>query len=123
MRMNDPQTVEDRFFAALRAGDADALAELLVDDFLIVDVMSGNVVDRDVFVNAIAAHRLSFEQIEVLERSERRFGDAAIIIGRTKMRGRFEESPFGAMSRYTHVFIRDGERWWLVSAQGTPTVP
>src|SRR5919198_6057899 len=60
-------------------------------------------------------------RLEPLERSERRFGNAAVIIGRTRMSGRFDATPFTTVSRYTHVFVRDAERWRLASAQGTPT--
>ena len=47
------------FFAALIAGDAAALAGMLVDDFVIVDVMSGNEAGRELFAGAVEGNQLS----------------------------------------------------------------
>jgi ketosteroid isomerase-like protein len=119
---SDAELAEDRFFAALLAGDADELEELLSDDFLIVDVMSGSVAGRAPFIAALRDGSLKFDRITLVERGTRRHGDTAIIVGRTDMAGSFGEASFAATSRYTHVLLREGTgRWRLVSAQGTRT--
>lgn len=57
------------------------------------------------------------------ERRVRRYDGTAVVVGRTRMRGAFMAEPFVISSRYTHVFVRDGDRAWrLVSAQGTRIV-
>jgi hypothetical protein len=43
-----------------------------------------------------------------------------VVIGRTEMRMRFERTAFTTKSRYTHVYVEEGGRWRMVSAQGTP---
>ena len=116
----EPELADDAFFAALLAGDTRALAEVLADDFLIVDVMSGNVSDRKAFLGPLGDGRLRFQSIDLIERQTRRYGDAAVIVGRTEMRGSFGGQEFGAASRYTHVLIRADGAWRLASAQGTP---
>jgi len=119
--MQTPEHAEDTFFAALVEGDADRLDELLADDFVIVDVMSGSAVDRPSFIAAVRDRIVTFGGIDVAERATRLYRNAAIIVGRTAMRGEFGEAAFSLASRYTHVFVRDGdERWLLASAQGTP---
>jgi ketosteroid isomerase-like protein len=121
--MSTPERTEDAFFAALVDGDAGSLEELLTDDFVIVDVMSGSVFDRSSFVAAVGQGAVTFAEIDVVERSSRQYADAAIVIGRTAMRGAVGDEPteFGLASRYTHVFVRGGDdRWRLASAQGTP---
>jgi hypothetical protein len=35
------------------------------------------------------------------------------------MRGRYQQQTWSAHSRYTHVYVRRKDRWYLASAQGT----
>jgi ketosteroid isomerase-like protein len=114
------ERAEDRYFDALLAGAAETLEELLADDFLIVDVMSGAVTDRAAFIGALRDGLLEFERVKLVERVTRRHGDTAIIVGRTEMAGSSGAATFTAASRYTHVFARTGDgHWRLVTAQGT----
>jgi ketosteroid isomerase-like protein len=88
---------------------------------VVVSVMSGAAVGREAFVAAVADRVVSFSDIEIAERTTRRYADAAIIVGRTAMVGTFADTAFSLPSRYTHVFLRDGDdSWLLASAQGTP---
>ena len=54
-----------------------------------------------------------------MESQVRLYGITAVITGRTQMSGRFGETHFTAISRYTHVFVKEQSQWRLVSAQGT----
>jgi len=113
---------EDRFFEALSRRDRDALERVLAEDFLMIDVLTGSEVPRDVFVDLVGSQQLIFDSIERHETRVRVHGDAAIVTGRTLMSGRYAAQAFQIRSRYTHVHIRDREGWRLVSAQGTPVV-
>jgi ketosteroid isomerase-like protein len=114
------ERAEDRFFDALAAGDVARIENLLHEDFLIVDVMSGGVADRASFLAALRDQLVAFDRVQLVERAGRRYGDSAVIVGRTEMSGTFGGAPFAAASRYTHVLVCDGDdRWRLVSAQGT----
>jgi ketosteroid isomerase-like protein len=118
-----PERVDDRFFAALLAADSSALDSLLAPDFLLVDVVGGDVIDRPAFVATVGSGLLRLSAIRVIERRTRRHGDTAIIVGRTQMTGSFDGVPFEAASRYTHVLVRGLEsEWRLVNAQGTRIV-
>ena len=108
-----------RFFAALLTADVAALGELLADDFVLIDVLQGGEIPRSALLEAMAQGVVSFERIEVLDSRERRYGNVAVITGRTEMRGQGGGQPWSARSRYTHVFVEDRGRWRLVSAQGT----
>jgi ketosteroid isomerase-like protein len=110
------------FFRALLAGDTDALRSLLADDFVIIDVMSGGVTPAADLIGALGAGFVRFTSVREVdeERSVRRSGDAAVVIGRTEMTVEIEGAPVTARSRYAHVFVRDDDRWRLWSAQGTP---
>lgn len=117
------EDAEDRFFGALRTGDA-LLAEQHLDaGFLLVDVSSGAVSDRATVVAALRDGALVFERLDLVERTTRLFGEAAIVVGRTAMAGSLAGTPFAVASRYTHVFVRrNGDGWRLASGQGTPIV-
>src|SRR3954453_2579954 len=118
--MPDAQTADDRFFAALLAADAPALRELLAEGFTIIDVLGGSVVERDPFIAAVRDRIVGFQEIEVVERAARGYGeDTAIIVGRPRMAGSFAGSPFEVKSRYTHVFVQVDGSWQLAAAQGT----
>lgn len=112
------------FFTALVGGDEQALDSVLADDFVLVGVNDGVVVPRAALLPLVGQGQLQFDAIEP-DRSEvlvRRYGTTAIVVGRTEMRGSYAGAPFGARSRYTHVFVEDQGRWRLASAQGTPIV-
>lgn len=119
----DALVTERAFFAALVAGDASSLARILSEDFLLIDVMTGGEIERPALLDAVGSGQLAFERIDPIEARVRVYGDTAVITGRTEMRGRFGGAPFGASSRYTHVFVRDGGGWRLSSAQGTRIAP
>ena len=111
---------DKRFFNALVAGDAQALDRLLVDDFILVDVMSGSEITKPAFLAAIGSGQIKFEAIEPADNHVRLYQTTAIVTGRTQMRGRLCDAPFAASSRYTHVFVSQQDEWRLATAQGTP---
>ena len=122
MTSQEPLPAEDAFFQALVKADTRALDGILTGDFLIIDIMRGNVTGREGFLAAIAAQHVTFGQIEPADRQVRLYGDTAIVTGRTQMSGTSADGEFTIASRYTHVFIRHGDSSWkLASAQGTPT--
>jgi ketosteroid isomerase-like protein len=119
----EPLATEDAFFGALVRGDVETLRRVLADAFVLVDVMSGAEVGRSDLLDAVAVRRVGFTTLEVVERRVRRYGEMAIVVGRTEMRGEIDAQPFAAASRYTHVFVSgEADGWRLVSAQGTPIV-
>jgi len=107
------------FFKALTGGDSDALSRLLADDFVLIDVMRGAEVPKAALVGLVGSGQLKFESITPADAHARRYGSTAIIIGRTEMRLRFEQTSVTVKSRYTHVYVEAEGRWMMVSAQGT----
>jgi ketosteroid isomerase-like protein len=111
---------EDQFFDALCAADLDTLDALLADDFVLVDVFAGATADRHEVIGSVGTRLLVFDSIDVVERSARRYHEIAVIVGRTRIVGSFDGSPFEVASRYTHVLRRVvAGMWQLVNAQGT----
>jgi ketosteroid isomerase-like protein len=121
---DDVLAADRAFFAALVDGDGQALDRVLAEQFVLVGVNDGAVVPREVLVPLVSQGQLRFDTIEA-DSSEvllRRYGSTAIVVGRTRMRWSFDQAPFRATSRYTHVFVQDQGRWRLASSQGTPIV-
>jgi ketosteroid isomerase-like protein len=113
---------EESFFSALLAADHQTLATILADDFVIVDVMSGQAARRDDLLGAISSGELQFADVQQYteERIVRHRNSLAIVIGRTQMLIRYQGHEISAKSRYTHVYTRENAQWHLMSAQGTP---
>ena len=114
---------DESFFTALLAADHELLSTILADDFLIVDVLSGQVAYREELLRAINSGQLRFGEVirHAEERSVRLRDSAAVVAGRTRMVMGYRGDEVTVHSRYTHVYARDGGRWRLMSAQGTPT--
>ena len=114
---------DESFFTALLAADHDLLGTILADDFVIIDVLSGQVARREELLGAISSGQLRFTEVTryAEERSVRLRPPAAVVTGRTRMVLRYQGNEVTAHSRYTHVHVRENGRWRLMSAQGTPT--
>ena len=113
---------DESFFTALLAADHDLLGAILADDFIIIDVLSGQVARREELLGAISSEQLRFAEVTrcAEERSVRLRDSAAVVAGRTRMVMRFRGDEVTVHSRYTHVYARENGRWRLMSAQGTP---
>ena len=118
----DPLLAEQELFGALISGKIEVLDELLVDDFILVDVMRGAEISKPELLAAVASGQVRFEAIEPKGARVRKFGATAIVIGSTEMRGRAGDTTFAVRSRYTHVYVEQQGRLRMASAQGTQIV-
>ena len=76
---------DESFFAALLAADHDLLGTILAGDFLIIDVLSGQVARREDLLGAISSGQLRFTEVTryAEERSVSLRAPAAVVAGRT----------------------------------------
>lgn len=95
----NPLAIDKQFFAALIAGDAQALNRILPEDFILIDVMSGLEITKLAFLAFIGAGQIKFESIEPAENQVRLYQTSAIVTGRTQMKGKRGDTPFAASSR------------------------
>ena len=116
----DPLAADRAFFSALISANLESLDSLLVDDFILIDVLSGSEITKPMLLAAVGSSQVKFEAIDQVESRMRVYAaNTAVVTGRTEMRGRAGEVAFTASSRYTHVFVLQGSGWMLASAQGT----
>jgi len=118
-RFSDTQEILDldrRVFAARLSRDLTTYTNLIDPSFIGID--AGGVLTT-------AAQRLAeFDRMvcEVLEMDEQlvRFYElTAIVTGRMKARGRFQDQSFSGEYRYTHVYVHFENGWRFVSAHTT----
>ena len=114
----DVLSLERRFFNGLIA-DVEAVEQLMSDDSLLIDVLSGSEVTKTELITVLRSGQLKFEKIKPLGSRVRFYEGTALVTGSTEMSGRFGTDQFSVFSRYTHVYVRSRDRWQLVSAQGT----
>ena len=114
---------DESFFTALLAADHELLGTILAGDFLIIDVLSGQVGRREELLDAISSGQLRFTEVtrHPGERWVRLRDSAAVVCGRTRMVMCYRGDEVTVQSRYTHAYARENGRWRLMSAQGTPT--
>jgi hypothetical protein len=116
----DPLAADRAFFTALISANLNTLDSLLVEDFLLIDVLTGAEVTKPMLLAAVGSSQVNFDAIEAVESRLRMYAaNTAVVTGRTEMRGRVGEAAFTTSSRYTHVFVAQDGHWALVSAQGT----
>jgi ketosteroid isomerase-like protein len=121
MQTEEPNVfkVERKFFNALIEGNTAELEQLLSDDFLLVDVLSGSEISKWKLLLAMSSGQLKFENIDSIDAHLRYYPCTAVVTGSTRMSGRFADAPFVLFSRYTHVYSKQQDEWQLVAAQGT----
>lgn len=112
---------ERAFFDALVAADVAALEAVLADDFLIVDVLAGQVATRADLLGALSTGLLRFTSVAYDDADVRvRFrGAVAVSVGRTSMTMELGGVTTQVESRFTHVHVRTPAGYRLLSAHGT----
>ena len=86
---SDPLEADRLFFTSLLEVRLDALDQLLSDDFILVDVMSGSEVAKSSLFSVMKSGQLKFEAVELVSSHVRLYQATAVILGRTQMKGWF----------------------------------
>ena len=120
MSEQQPEQVENDFFESLMKSDLGKLRQIVSDDIVLIDVMSGTEVSGSQFAEVLQSGSLKFDSIDRIEFKVRHYNGVAIITGQTVMVGAYEGQQFQINSAYTHVFVKENKSWRMVSAQGTP---
>jgi ketosteroid isomerase-like protein len=114
---------------AERAGDAEALATLLTDDFCGVGPL-GFVLYRPAWLDR--HHRgLTYEQFSLEESQIRLYGDVAVVTARNNARGTYQGQPLPEALRVTLVLASNSEAVrlatvhmsFIAGTQGSPPMP
>lgn len=110
--------IEDEWRTARLKGDVAFLERLYAQDLRITGT-DGSLIDRTTDIAGFASGAIRPESIERSDMRISIYGDAAVVIGRDDLKGRYNGVVGGGAVRFTHVYVRREARWQLVASQGT----
>ena len=116
----DVEAVEHARMAAVERRDVDAVARFLTDDFTSVGT-SGRQSSKQQYLDGLRANpapvRMQHEDVVI-----RIYSSTALITGRSTVTRAADGSPV-SLTRYTHVYIRQGNEWKMAAMQNSPVAP
>lgn len=112
---------ESALCQAFESGDAGALREGLTADFTLVD-SRGAVTGLAQNLDEVARREPYYDEFRNHDQQVRLYGDAAIVVGITSIKGKAGGEAFAADFRYTDTWVlRDGR--WLLAASHASRIP
>lgn len=112
----------NRWVAAEVAGDTDALAAMVTDDFKLVGPY-GFILDRDQWLDRYRSGDFTTTALTWHDVDVRDYGDAAVAIGTHTQEAAYRGMPNDGDFRTTHVFVRRDGRWQIAGIQLSLTTP
>lgn len=109
----------DRWDKAIVAKDRRAIEANMADDFRQID-SRGNVETKASFVDGLVDAELTINPYTVEDFDVRVYGHTALLSGRTRMTGRYQDKPFTAHYRYIDIYVKRAGVWKIVSVQTSP---
>jgi ketosteroid isomerase-like protein len=104
---------------AERAGDADALEQLLADDFLLVGPL-GFMLDKTQYLGSRRSGDLAHESLVWEDVRVRAYDNAAVAVGSLTQRTTYQGRDASGRLRVTQVAVRHGDRWTIVGLHYSP---
>lgn len=103
---------------AFETGDASALRGALAADFTLVD-SHGSVTNLEQNLAEVTAREPFYKEFRNHDQQVRLYGDTALIVGITSIRGRAGGKAFAADFRYTDTWIRRHGKWLLAASHAS----
>src|SRR6476661_7609406 len=108
-----------RWAAAERAADADALEPLLVNDFLLVGPL-GFMLDKTQYLGSRRSGDLRHESLAWADVRVRVYGDAAVAVGTQTQQTTYQGRDASGRFRVTQIAVRQGDLWTVVGLHYSP---
>ena len=109
--------VEAALCDALRTGDAAAIARLEDETYTLTNSKSEVTTRADDIADAKKGVR--YDEFRNHEQTVRLYGDAAIVLGVTTVKGSSGGKPFAADFRFTDTYVRRADGWKIASSHAT----
>lgn len=103
------QVIHDACKAYLEA-DAARMAEVLTEDFTLTDA-SGVITTRADDIENAKKGTILYEVFENYDMKVRLHGDAAVVTGRTRVKGKAGDTPFATVFQFTDTMVRRDGKW------------
>jgi ketosteroid isomerase-like protein len=104
---------------AERAGDADALEQLLADDFQLVGPL-GFMLDKTQYLGSRRSADLRHASLVWEDVRVRAYDNAAVAVGSLTQRSTYQGRDASGRFRVTQVAVRYGDRWRVVGLHYSP---
>jgi ketosteroid isomerase-like protein len=109
--------VESALCEAIRAGDAAGIARYEDETYTLTN--SKGVVTRRADDIADAKKGVRYDEFRNHDQSLRLYGDAAIVLGVTSVKGASDGKPFAADFRFTDTYVRRADGWKIAASHAT----
>jgi uncharacterized protein (TIGR02246 family) len=104
--------------AAYQRGDAEAIAQGVMEDYTLTNSM-GKVTTRADDIAEAKKNDPKYEIFENYDMKVRVHGDSAVVIGKTHTKGISGGKPFDSQFQFTDTFVKDGGRWRLAASHAS----
>jgi uncharacterized protein (TIGR02246 family) len=115
-------STDDARIQARTNGDTEAMARIYADDYKLVTAEGALRVKKDQ-IDEVRSGQLQFKPVEILERSVRSYGGAAIVLSRERSTIMRNGQDIGGDLRVNRVYINRDGRWQLVLTHATRISP
>jgi len=103
---------------AYQSGEADAIAQGVMEDYTLTNSM-GKVTTRADDIAEAKKNDPKYEIFENYDMNARVHGDAAVVTGKTHTKGISGGKPFDSVFQFTDTFVKDGGRWRLLAGHAS----
>lgn len=108
--------------AAVKRNDADAMAKILADDFVLI-LGKGTTYSKSDLLETARAKKIIYEQQDELQQVVRVWGDTAVVTALLWLKGTNEGKPFDRKLWFSDVYLRTPEGWRYVFGQASLPLP
>jgi len=109
---NAVRETERELCTAYLKGDADAIAQGVMEDYTLTN-STGKITTRADDIEEAKKNDPKYEVFENLDMKVRVHGDTGIVTGRTHAKGISGGKPFDSQFQFTDTFVKEGARWRL----------
>lgn len=115
------EQIERDWAKAALAGDAAALDQMLAAGYVFTD-SDTNMIGKKQWVDGLKSGDTKYETFRVDDMKVYLYGDAAVVVGKTTIKGVEAGKAIDETSRFTDTFVKQGGRWVAVATH-TSRVP
>jgi hypothetical protein len=113
---------EQRMGRAIAKGNVAVVDELLAEEF-VGTTPEGVVLTKKEVVHTLFSPAYDIDAFENTDIDVRVYGDAAVVVARGIVRGRYNGHDASGQFRYTRVWVRHAGRWCAVAAHSSMLPP
>lgn len=111
-------TLDEQFSDAATQVDTAALERIMSDDYLFIGA-EGQMKTREGHIASLKPGGRKYTSLKTDEVKVRPYGDVAVMTGRVMAEGSLDGKDMSGCYLVTRVYVKQDERWRIVSAQAT----